>query len=297
MRTVATIAEVREALDGPRRRGSTIGLVPTMGAFHEGHLSLMRRARERCDVVVVSLFVNPTQFNDAGDLASDPRDAGADESLAAELGVDLMFEPAVSEIYPTGFSTPVSVANGTDRLEGASRGREHFDAVATVVTKLLNITGPDLAFFGRKDAQQAAMVRRLVTDLDIPVTIEVCPTVRAADGLALSSRNARLSARERQRATALHRALRRVRETVQSGELDPAVAAGAGRAELARAGIEPDYLELVGAETMAPLERIDGEALVVVAATVGTTRLIDNELITTTIDNEVATPMWAPTTA
>jgi pantoate--beta-alanine ligase len=297
MRTVATIAEVREALEEPRRRGSTIGLVPTMGAFHEGHLSLMRRARERCDVVVVSLFINPTQFNDAGDLATYPRDAAADESLAADLGVDLLFAPGVSEIYPTGFSTMVSVANGTDRLEGASRGRAHFDAVATVVTKLLNITGPDVAFFGQKDAQQAAMVRRLVTDLDIPVTIEVCPTVRAPDGLALSSRNARLSDEERKRATALHRALRRVRETVQRGGHDPAVAVAAGRAELARAGINPDYLELVGADTMAPVQRIDGRALAVVAATVGTTHLIDNELITTTIDNEVATPMWAPTTA
>ncbi len=297
MRTVATIAEVREALGEPRRRGRTIGLVPTMGAFHDGHLSLMRRARERCDVVVVSLFVNPTQFNDAGDLAAYPRDAGADESLAAGLGVDCCSRPPSSEIYPTGFSTTVSVANGTDRLEGASRGRAHFDAVATVVTKLLNITGPDIAFFGQKDAQQAAMVRRLVTDLDIPVAIEVCPTVRAADGLALSSRNALLSAQERKRATALHRALERVREAVRTARPTRMAAAAAGASELARAGIEPDYLELVGADTMAPLQRIDGQTLAVVAATVGTTHLIDNELITTTIDNEVATPMWAPTTA
>ncbi|MGA9856395.1 MAG: pantoate--beta-alanine ligase, partial [Solirubrobacteraceae bacterium] len=217
MKTLRTVAELRTELTPPRRAGRTIGLVPTMGAFHEGHLSLMHEARAACDVVVVSLFVNPRQFNDAGDLDAYPRDEGRDVALAAEAGVDVLFAPAPSEVYPPGFSTSVTVRGVTDGLEGVHRGRGHFDGVTTVVTKLLNMVGPDVAFFGQKDAQQAAAIRRLVRDLDIPVTIAVCPTVRAPDGLALSSRNVLLDPAERDRAAALARALRAVQGAVSGG--------------------------------------------------------------------------------
>jgi pantoate--beta-alanine ligase len=280
--TVRTIAELRAALAAPRRDGRVIGLVPTMGALHEGHLSLMRRARAQCDVVVASLFVNPTQFDDSSDLASYPRDEARDGRLAAEVGVDHLFAPAPSEIYPAGFATTVSVAGLTDRLEGAGRGRGHFDGVTTVVTKLLNIASPQIAFFGQKDAQQVAVIRRLVADLDIPVRIEACATVRDPDGLALSSRNVHLSPAERERATALHRALRAACEAVAAGERDPASVAAIARAELASSQIEPEYLELVSEDTMAPVTRVDGDVLAVVAARVGPTRLIDNQLVSRT---------------
>ena len=236
MNLITTVAELRAALRAPKRAGQTIGLVPTMGAFHEGHLSLMRRARAHCDVVVVSLFVNPAQFNDPADLAVYPRDAERDADLAAEIGVDHLFAPAVDEVYPRGFATTVSVAGLTETLEGEHRGRAHFDGVTTVVTKLFNMVGPDVAYFGQKDAQQARVIRRLVRDLDIPVRIEVCPTIREPDGLALSSRNAHLSESERARATALHRALDAVRRAVTAGERDPAAARARGLAELTRAG-------------------------------------------------------------
>src|SRR5579875_2537866 len=173
MNVVGTVVELRDALRASRRAGRTIGLVPTMGAFHEGHLSLMRQARRECDVVVVSLFVNPTQFNDPADLATYPSDHERDQALAAEQGVDLLFAPSPQEVYPPGFATTVSVAGITETLEGAYRGRAHFDGVSTVVTKLLNMVGPDVAYFGQKDAQQALVIRRLVRDLDIPVCIEV----------------------------------------------------------------------------------------------------------------------------
>ncbi|MBV9473235.1 MAG: pantoate--beta-alanine ligase, partial [Solirubrobacterales bacterium] len=188
MRTVRTVAELRAELATSRRAGLTIGLVPTMGAFHEGHLSLMRRARTQCEVVVVSLFVNPAQFNDTADLERYPRDERHDAQLAADVGVDYLFAPPPAEVYPPGFATTVSVRGLTETLEGRHRGSRHFDGVTTVVTKLLNIVGPDVAYFGRKDAQQALVIGRLVRDLDMPVRIEVCPTVRDRDGLALSSR-------------------------------------------------------------------------------------------------------------
>jgi pantoate--beta-alanine ligase len=279
MNVIRTVAELRAELLEPRRAGRRIGLVPTMGAFHEGHVSLMRRARRDCDVVVVSLFVNPAQFNDAGDLDAYPRDPGRDAELASEVGVDYLFAPPVEEVYPPGFGTTVSVAGVTERLEGAHRGRAHFDAVATVVAKLFNIASPDVAYFGQKDAQQAVVIRRLVRDLNIPVAIEVCPTVREVDGLAMSSRNVHLSPADRARATALHRALRAAADAVRVGERDPGAARDLALAELARVEIEPDYLELVSADTMAPLDRIDREALAVLAAPVGGTRLIDNEPI------------------
>ncbi len=300
MKATTTVAELRAALREPKRVGQTIALVPTMGAFHQGHLSLMRRARAECDVVVVSLFVNPSQFNDPADLAAYPRDAERDAVLAAEIGVDHLFAPAVEEVYPPGFATAVSVAGLTETLEGRHRGRAHFDGVSTVVTKLFNMVGPDVAYFGQKDAQQALVIRRLVRDLDIPVRIEVCPTIREPDGLALSSRNAHLSPDDRARAAALHRALDAVRQAVAAGERDPAAARAHALAALKAAQIEPEYFELVSNHTLAPVERIDGDVLAVVAARVGATRLIDNQLIqpSPNPDREVATVSTAaPTTA
>jgi pantoate--beta-alanine ligase len=286
MRTLRTIAEVRAALRDDRRAGRTIGLVPTMGAFHEGHLSLIRQARERADVVVVSLFVNPTQFNDPADLERYPRDEARDAELAAEHGVDVLFAPEPGELYPDGFATTVRVAGLGDVLEGAHRPG-HFEGVATVVTKLLNIVSPDVAFFGQKDAQQAMLIKRLVRDLDLPVEIDVRPTVREPDGLALSSRNALLSPDERARAVALSRALDVVRAAVQEGEHDAATVRERALAAMHDFDVEAEYLELVSPDTLAPLERIDGEALAVVAARVGPARLIDNTPIH--LDSAVAT--------
>ena len=279
MKVIDKVAELRAELLDHGAPGRRIGLVPTMGAFHDGHLSLMRRARRDCDVVVVSLFVNPPQFNDPTDLDGYPRDGGRDAELAAQAGVDYLFAPAVDEVYPPGFATTVSVDGLTETLEGEYRGRAHFDGVTTVVTKLFNMVGPDIAYFGQKDAQQAVVIRRFVRDLDIPVAIEVCPIVREADGLAMSSRNMHLSPAERARASALHRALRAVRDAVDTGERDPAAARERALSELTAAGIEPEYVELVSPDTLAPLHRIDGDALAVLAAPVGGTRLIDNQLI------------------
>ena len=279
MKIVRAIADMRAALTEHRRAGHRIGLVPTMGALHAGHLSLIERARAQCDVAVASLFVNPTQFDDAGDLAAYPGDEHRDAEVAEEAGVDLLFAPTGEEMYPPGFATSVSVGGLSEDLEGAHRGKAHFDGVATVVTKLLNIVSPDVAYFGQKDAQQALVIRRLVRDLDIPVEIEVCPTVRENDGLALSSRNVLLDAEARSRATALHRALVAVKEAVTRGEDDPAAAIALGHQELQAADIEPEYLVLVAADTLRPLERVQGEALAVIAARVGGTRLIDNEII------------------
>jgi pantoate--beta-alanine ligase len=279
MRTIRSIGELRAALSGPRRNGEQIGLVPTMGAFHEGHLSLMQRARRDCHVVVVSLFVNPAQFEEAGDLAAYPRDEQRDRALAEEAGVDYLFAPAVTEIYPDGFATRVSVSGLSEVLEGVVRGPRHFDAVTTVVAKLFNIAQPDVAYFGQKDAQQALLIRHMARDLAIPVRVEVCPTVREPDGLALSSRNRRLSGSDRVRANALHRSLETIRQAVAAGEQDPAAARDRALAELSAAGVEPEYLELVTPQGLARVSRIDGEVLALVAARLGDTRLIDNELI------------------
>ncbi|HYZ82594.1 MAG TPA: pantoate--beta-alanine ligase [Solirubrobacteraceae bacterium] len=300
MDTFRTISELRTALAGQRRAGRSIGLVATMGAFHEGHLSLMRRAREACDVVVVSLFINPAQFNEAADLEAYPRDEQRDAELAAAAGVDVLFAPDIAEVYPAGFATSVAVRGLTDGLEGAHRGHGHFDGVTTVVTKLLNMVGPDVAYFGQKDAQQVAVIRRMVRDLNLAVRIEVCPTVRDPDGLAMSSRNVHLSPAERVQATALHRALRVVLAAVADGERDPEAAAAAGRAELAAAGVEPEYLALVSPDTMEPAAVIEGEVLAAVAARVGSVRLIDNVPMTVmkrsrNPHDPVATPHGAPT--
>jgi pantoate--beta-alanine ligase len=252
-----------------------------MGAFHEGHLSLMRRAREDCDVVVVSLFVNPAQFGPGEDLEAYPRNEVRDVELAEAEGVDLLFAPAREEVYPQGFGTTVSVGGLTSVLEGdpAQRGPGHFEGVATVVLKLFNMVQPDVAYFGQKDGQQALVIHKLVRDLDVPVRIEVCPTVRDPDGLALSSRNAYLSAAERERALALSRALRAAEERVALGEVDAAAVLAAARAELDDAGIDPEYLELRSTTDLSPVERVNGSTLLAVAARVGQARLIDNSII------------------
>jgi pantoate--beta-alanine ligase len=254
VRLVRTIAEVREHVARARAAGRTVGLVPTMGAFHEGHAELMRAARASCDDVVVSLFVNPAQFNEAADLASYPRSEEQDAAIAESLGVDLLFAPAPEEVYPDGFATTVTVGRLAKVLEGKHRGPEHFAGVCTVVAKLLNIVTPDVAYFGQKDAQQVVVIRRMVRDLDLPVALEVIPIVRDPDGLALSSRNERLSKEERAAALALPRAL---------ATRDPA----ATRAALA--GLDVDYVEVA-----------DFDPPVLAAAVrVGSTRLIDNVVL------------------
>ena len=281
LRTVRTVAALRAAVSVARRSGQSIGLVPTMGALHDGHLSLIRAAREQCDLVVMSLFVNPAQFGPGEDYERYPRDELRDAELASAAVVGLLYAPPAEEVYPEGFATSIEIAGLTDVLCGApgSRGRAHFTGVATVVAKLLNMCAPDAAFFGQKDYQQSLVIRRLVRDLDMPVRIEVLPTVREPDGLALSTRNAYLDADQRERATSLSRALEAAAQAVRDG---------AGRAEvraaaldvLSGAGIEPEYLEVLRADDLTAPRWEPGERLVVaVAAPVGRARLIDNTLI------------------
>ena len=282
MRLVRTKAELREVLAPARAEGRSIGLVPTMGALHEGHLALLRAARSRCESVVMSLFVNPAQFSAGEDLESYPRDEERDLELARTEGVDVVFAPSAEEVYPTGFATTVAVGGGlADVLCGdpSRRGPGHFHGVATVVAKLFNVVEPDLAFFGRKDAQQALIVRRMARDLDFPVEIVTVETVREADGLAISSRNAYLDGEERERAVALSRALGGARAAIaEGGSLDEALARA--RDELESAGIEPEYLEARDAEDLTPAAALDGRpVLVAVAARVGRARLIDNVTI------------------
>jgi pantoate--beta-alanine ligase len=272
---------LRAALGPARREGSSIGLVPTMGYLHEGHLSLLRAARAECEVVVMSLFVNPTQFGPGEDLDRYPRDEERDLRLAAEAGADFVYAPLVEDVYPDGFATFVAVEGDlTGVLDGdpSRRGPEHFRGVATVVAKLFNSVGPDVAYFGQKDAQQVAVIRRMVSDLDFPLRIEVLPTVREPDGLAMSSRNAYLGPGERERATALSRALVAAEETAPTVGL--AAALEAARAELRVAGIEPEYLEARDAEDLSPVTALGSRpVLIALAARVGGARLIDNVLI------------------
>ena len=283
MRVVRTRAELRDALEAPRHRGRRIGLVPTMGSFHEGHLSLMRRAREDCDIVVLSLFVNPTQFAEGEDLAAYPRDEERDIELAAREGVDLVWIPDAEQMYPEGFATAVEVSGDlTGVLEGdpAQRGASHFRGVTTIVAKLFNSVQPDVAYFGRKDAQQAVVIRQMARDLDFPVRIEVLPTVREDDGLALSSRNAYLDPEERERAAAISRALRAAERAASDGETATSALVDAAINELRNAGIEPEYVEARTAEDLSPVAELNGRpVLVAIAARVGRARLIDNVVI------------------
>ncbi len=279
MRTVRTVAEPRSALAPARRDGLSIGLVPTMGALHDGHLSLLHRASEQCDVVVVSLFVNPAQFNERADLERYPRDERRDAELAAAAGADVLFAPSVEEVYPSGFATTVEVLGLTERLEGAARGAEHFRGVATVVTKLLCMAMPDVAYFGQKDAQQVVVIRRLAKDLNLPVRIEALPTVREPDGLAMSSRNALLAPAERARALALPAALEAARALAGAGERSAQALLDAARGAMRPFGVEPEYVALVEPDTLEPVLALADDALLALAARVGGVRLIDNAIL------------------
>ncbi|MDH3594946.1 MAG: pantoate--beta-alanine ligase [Rhodospirillales bacterium] len=269
------IAELRQTVARWRRAGQSVGIVPTMGALHAGHLALMRRARDECDRVIATIFVNPKQFNQADDLTGYPREEADDAGKLHALGVDLLFAPPVEEIYPEGFATNVSVAALAHCLCGATRPG-HMDGVATVVTKLLWQSLPDKAYFGEKDYQQLLVVRQIARDLDIPVAIVGVATVRETDGLALSSRNVLLTAEQRARAPELYRVLHALAEQLESGAAaGPPLASG--REDLVRAGFDPiDYLELRSATTLEALARVDRPARVFAAVWLGQVRLIDN---------------------
>ena len=276
MRTIRDIPGTRQEIAAARRAGRRIGFVPTMGALHAGHISLVAAARRDGTLVVVSIFVNPTQFGPHEDFGRYPRDVAGDLQKCVGAGVDLVFMPAVADMYPAGAATIVHVARLTDTLCGPCRPG-HFDGVATVVAKLFNIVQPDVAYFGEKDAQQLAVIRRMVRDLDLPIEIVGCPTLREPDGLAMSSRNAMLSADERRRALALYRSLCAARERIQGGETSPDTVVEQMRGIVAEADpARIDYLSVVDPETMQPVERIAGAVIVAAAVRIGGTRLIDN---------------------
>lgn len=277
MKTLQTIAEVRAAVSEARRSGETVGFVPTMGALHAGHLSLVRAARQRYDVVIASIFVNPTQFGPNEDFAKYPRTLERDSEMLVAEKCDLLFAPSTDEMYPAEATTFVEVAGLSDRLDGKSRPG-HFRGVATVVSKLFNIVQPDAAFFGQKDAAQCAVIKEMVRDLRIPVEIVVCPIVRETDGLAMSSRNAYLSAEERRQALVLHKALAAVLRAYTEGERSrEGLCEEARKTFSEQPQVVIDYIEIVDPDTLeARGERVTGGELVAVAAKVGSTRLIDN---------------------
>jgi pantoate--beta-alanine ligase len=276
---VQTVSEIRAAVAAARGRRLSLGLVPTMGALHAGHVSLIRAARAENDFVVVSIFVNPTQFGPKEDLSRYPRPLEHDVAQCAAEGVDLIFHPEPSTVYPPGYRTFVEVHELQDVLCGPSRPG-HFRGVATVVLKLLNIVQPDRAYFGQKDAQQARIIEKMVGDLDVPVTIKVCPIVRAADGLALSSRNVYLNAEERAHATVLYRTLEEVRRRVAAGERGAAALIQDAMALIAQTpGTRLDYASIVDLETLKPVARLQGKVLVALAVFLGGTRLIDNVIL------------------
>jgi pantoate--beta-alanine ligase len=285
----ASIAEARaacreargdcEPLHSAQLGFARLGLVPTMGALHAGHLSLVRAAQAQCDAVAVSLFVNPTQFGPSEDFARYPRTFESDCAALEQAGVDIVFAPAVEEMYPKGETTWVTVEGISDRLDGRSRPG-HFHGVTTVVAKLFHVIEPDAAFFGQKDAAQVAIIRRMVRDLNFPVEVVVCPIVREADGLAMSSRNAYLSAEERLRALVLHRSLQCVENEFRAGQRMAARLSEAGRGVIAREpNVRLDYFEIVDPDTLERVDRLARPTLVAVAAHVGSTRLIDNVLL------------------
>jgi pantoate--beta-alanine ligase len=281
MRICTTIEDMRQACRGARSGGKRLGFVPTMGALHEGHLSLVRAARAGCDVVAASIFVNPTQFGPNEDLGKYPRAFERDRALLEKEGVELLFAPSVEEMYPAGAVTWVTVEGLSDKLDGRSRPG-HFRGVTTVVAKLFHIVEPDAAFFGQKDAAQVAILRRMVRDLNFPVEIVACPIVREPDGLAMSSRNAYLDPLQRKQALVLHRALMRVKECWEAGERDAAKLVAVGHEEVAaEKSVRLDYFEIVDSDSLDRVENVAGGALVAVAAVVGATRLIDNMVLPT----------------
>jgi pantoate--beta-alanine ligase len=279
MKLVKSIEEMRAFSNTVHSRGAQLGLVPTMGALHEGHLSLVRAARDKSDVITVSIFVNPTQFGPQEDFAKYPRNLDRDSTLLEREHVDVIFAPSVEDMYPAGAVTWVAVEGMSDRLCGRSRPG-HFRGVTTVVSKLFHIVEPDAAFFGQKDAAQVAIIRRMVRDLNMPISIEVCPIIREPDGLALSSRNAYLNPEERKSALVLYRSLRRAQEVFDRGERESAKLIAAGKQEFAK---EPaarlDYLEIVDPDSLESIPAISKRALIAVAAFVGNTRLIDNVVV------------------
>jgi pantoate--beta-alanine ligase len=284
LKICTTIDEMRAASRTARRAGQRMGLVPTMGALHAGHLSLVRAAKASCDAVAASIFVNPTQFGPNEDLTKYPRAFERDRDLLEREGVDLLFAPTAEEMYPAGAITWVAVEELSGKLDGRSRPG-HFRGVTTVVAKLFHIIEPDAAFFGQKDAAQVAIIRRMVRDLNFPVEIRVCPIVREPDGLAMSSRNVYLDSEQQRQALVLHRSLMQVERLFQAGERDAVKLAAAGREEFsaesfsAESLVQLDYFEIVDPDTLDPVEDISSCALVAVAAYVGTTRLIDNILL------------------
>ena len=279
MKICTTIHEMRAESRAVRRAGKRLGFVPTMGALHEGHLSLVRAARASCDVVAASIFVNPTQFGPNEDLAKYPRSFDRDRESLEREGVEFLFAPSVEEMYPAGAVTWVTVEGVSDKLDGRSRPG-HFRGVATVVAKLFHVVEPDAAFFGQKDAAQVAIIRRMVRDLSLSVEIVVCPIIREPDGLAMSSRNTYLDREQRKRALVLHRSLMHIQKLAESGEQEAANLVAAGREDFAQVpSVRLDYLEIVHPDTLDPVMDISGGALAAVAAFVGSTRLIDNLLL------------------
>ncbi len=270
-----TVAELRRLVRSWKAEGAKVGVVPTMGALHDGHLSLVRAAQRDCARVIVTIFVNPKQFNNADDLAKYPRTEAADAALLAPLGVDAIFAPLPEEVYPDGFATTVSVGGISSRLEGLHRPG-HFDGVATVVTKLFGMTLADRAYFGEKDWQQLQVVRRLVTDLNLPVEIVGCPTIREADGLARSSRNVRLSPEARAIASALPREMAKAAQAMRAGAPVHASLDAAKAALLAAGFDEVEYIDLCDAETLLWIDELDGPGRLLAATWVGGVRLIDN---------------------
>lgn len=278
MQVISSVAALRQHLDTQRMAGKRIGLVPTMGFLHDGHLSLVRAARQACDAVVMSIFVNPKQFGPNEDFESYPRDMARDLRLARDGGVDVVFTPEVSEVYPEGFQSQVSVRGLTECLCGASRPG-HFDGVTTVVAKLFNMVGPDRAYFGQKDYQQATVIQRMARDLNLPLTIVVCPIVREPDGLAMSSRNAYLSPAERLAAQVLYRALQVAASRIAEGERQAQPLAAALRDVIAAEPLARiDYVAVCDPQTLAPVEALSETVLVALAVHIGRTRLIDNAL-------------------
>lgn len=278
-----TIAHLREAItDMHQHIGGqpSVGFVPTMGALHDGHISLVQAAQRDNDIVVLSAFVNPTQFNDPQDFEHYPRTEAQDIELAEHSGVNIFFAPTVTEMYPEGFSTTVRVSGRiAEVLEAEHRGASHFEGMATIVTKLLNAVAPDKAYFGEKDYQQLLIVKRLVQDLGMPIAIIGCPTLREADGLARSSRNTRLSALEREQASAVPRTMRQVRLAFEQGETSAQTLTELATEELSQSGITVDYLAFINATTLESVQAVTGETLFALAVHVGDIRLIDNQLL------------------
>lgn len=279
MRAIRSVKTMQRLVSQVRRQGKRVGFVPTMGALHEGHLSLMRRCRRENDLTVVSIFVNPAQFGPAEDFKAHPRPAKADQRLAGKAGVDILFYPSDKEMYPDPYRTYIEVEKMTEGLCGKFRPG-HFKGVATVVGKLLNIVQPDVLYLGQKDAQQAVVLKQMVRDLNFPVTVRVCPIVRGPDGAALSSRNVYLTPQERRQAAVLFRSLQEAKEKIQSGERSlAAIVQGIRRRILKETSGKIDYVECVNAQTLEPLSSLEGKIMIALAVRFGPTRLIDNRVV------------------